>query len=279
MKTLKYLSMAAVVTLLASCTFIEKYLPIPDKVTVEPESGASVYDMPASDFYIADDSYTLHIDKKANNSDTYDIVLRVKIVREEFDETAFFLQEDPVIVLKDENGEIIEGVELKLGEGALDTKTAGSYAEFIKQTGSAVFPFYLITTDEEVARAASKAVTFQMRNAAVSVDELGSDSDDSDEEYSYSSDDDDDDYSYSSYDDDDNNWDEILDSYERYVNRLVAIAKKAKSGDVSAVMELSEIQGEMEECADKLEDAEGSLTSAQMSRYQRITEKMGKALQ
>lgn len=71
----------------------------------------------------------------------------------------------------------------------------------------------------------------------------------------------------------DNEWDSILDEYEEYVNKLASISKKAKSGDASAMAEMSTISADCLSLGDKLANAKSSMTSAQAARYTRINTK------
>lgn len=75
------------------------------------------------------------------------------------------------------------------------------------------------------------------------------------------------------------NWDSVLDSYERYVDKYIALMKKAQSGDASAVAEYTSLMEEAQEYGDKLQNAKGSLSASQIARYQRINNKMLKAAQ
>lgn len=77
----------------------------------------------------------------------------------------------------------------------------------------------------------------------------------------------------------DNNWDSILDEYESYVTKLASINKKAKSGDASAAAELASASADCISLSDKLANAKGSMTSAQAARYARIQAKYVKAMQ
>ncbi len=70
------------------------------------------------------------------------------------------------------------------------------------------------------------------------------------------------------------NWDAVLDSYEKYVNNYVRLMKKANAGDASAMSEYPSMLQEAQEFSEKLSNAQGELTSAQMARYLRITKKM-----
>lgn len=87
--------------------------------------------------------------------------------------------------------------------------------------------------------------------------------------------DNDDDDSYSSSDDED--WDAVLDSYEEYVNNYISLMKKAKDGDMDALSEYPSILENAQELSEKLQNAKGSMSSSQLSRYVEITNKMTQA--
>lgn len=74
-----------------------------------------------------------------------------------------------------------------------------------------------------------------------------------------------------------NDWDEILDEYENYINNYIRLAKKAASGDVSAVTDMASMLESAQSFSDKLEDAEGDLTEAQLSRYTKLMNKFANA--
>lgn len=99
---------------------------------------------------------------------------------------------------------------------------------------------------------------------------------DDDYESDYDSDDDDDDYSYSS-DDDDEDWDALLNSYEQYVDKCIALARKAANGDLSALSEYSEMMEKANDFSSKLQNATGSMSASQMARFNKIMQKMANA--
>jgi len=78
---------------------------------------------------------------------------------------------------------------------------------------------------------------------------------------------------------DSEDWNSILDSYERCVDKYIALAKKAAGGDVSAISEYTGLLEESQELSEKLSNATSSLSSSQLSRYNRITQKMASAAQ
>ena len=72
-------------------------------------------------------------------------------------------------------------------------------------------------------------------------------------------------------------WDAILDSYEEYVNNYISLLKKAKNGDMKALSEYPAVMDDAQELSEKLQNAKGSMSSSQLSRYTRITTKMTQA--
>ena len=135
-------------------------------------------------------------------------------------------------------------------------------------------------TQAEKVKNTSEVKIYAVRASAVVSDNVSDDVRSSSDDFS-SSDEEDfnnsmDDLSSSSGSE---NWDSVLDSYERYVDKYIAIMKKAQSGDVSAMSEYPSLMQEAQEYGDKLQNAKGSLSASQMARYQRITNKMLKAAQ
>ena len=76
---------------------------------------------------------------------------------------------------------------------------------------------------------------------------------------------------------DDENWDATLDSYEKYVNDYISLMKKAKNGDMDALSEYPSILENAQKLSEKLQNAKGSMSSSQLSRYVKITNKMTQA--
>lgn len=74
------------------------------------------------------------------------------------------------------------------------------------------------------------------------------------------------------------NWDKLLDEYEKYVDQCIKVCKKAKNGDLSAMNDYLKLVEKAQEIAEKLEDAEDEMSAVQLKRYTKITEKMMKAL-
>ena len=78
---------------------------------------------------------------------------------------------------------------------------------------------------------------------------------------------------------DSNDWDALLDSYERYVDKYISCMKKAANGDMSALSEYPSLLEEAQEYSEKLQNAQGEMTSAQWNRYLKITNKLANAAQ
>lgn len=76
-----------------------------------------------------------------------------------------------------------------------------------------------------------------------------------------------------------NDWDSVLDEYEKFVDNYIRLYKKAMSGDMSALTEYADYLESAEKLQTKLTNAQSTLTSAQLSRYTRITNKMVNAIQ
>lgn len=76
----------------------------------------------------------------------------------------------------------------------------------------------------------------------------------------------------------DEDWDSVLDEYETYCNKVVAFAKKAKAGDVSAMTEYASLLESAESLKKKLENASSNLSAAQAARLNKIAAKMAQAM-
>lgn len=72
----------------------------------------------------------------------------------------------------------------------------------------------------------------------------------------------------------DSNFDELLDSYEKYVDKYIAVMKKAQSGDASAMSEYPDLLEEANNLSEKIQNVKGDLTPSQLSRYTRINNKL-----
>lgn len=73
------------------------------------------------------------------------------------------------------------------------------------------------------------------------------------------------------------NWDALLTSYDQYVAKYISYMKRAANGDMGALAEYPALLEKAQELSEELENAKGEMTSAQQSRYLRITQKLTSA--
>lgn len=94
------------------------------------------------------------------------------------------------------------------------------------------------------------------------------------EETSSDSDNDESTSSLSSSDSED--WDALLDSYEKYVDMYISYMKKAAKGDMSALADYPALMEKAEEFGSKMENAQDDMSASQWSRFMKITNKKTK---
>lgn len=78
---------------------------------------------------------------------------------------------------------------------------------------------------------------------------------------------------------DSEDWDDMLESYEEYVDQYISYLKKASSGDMNALSEYPALLEKAQEFSDKMKNAQSNMSASQWSRYIKITNKMTKAAQ
>lgn len=183
------------------------------------------------------------------------------------------------IEILDEYGDVIDK------KAASATGLSGMYSDDdmiealhlgLGETGTVRWSFYF---DKD-----AKPAEFRLTSAYEVVETSDSSSDDSSSSgygygysssSSYGSSSDDDDSDRSSSDDED--WDSLIDSYEEYVDKYISYMEKAMKGDMSALAEYPSLLEKVEEYSTKMDKAKGNMSSAQMSRYMKITNKMTEA--
>jgi len=74
-----------------------------------------------------------------------------------------------------------------------------------------------------------------------------------------------------------NNYDELLTSYEKFIDDYIKIVKKAKNGDMTAIMEMSTMMEKANDLGQKMQNAQGNLTSSQLTKFMKLQEKLSKA--
>jgi hypothetical protein len=78
---------------------------------------------------------------------------------------------------------------------------------------------------------------------------------------------------------DSSEWDKALDEYEKYVDKYIEFYKKTKNGDLSAMSEYADMLEKANAVSEKLDDAEGDMSAAQMARFTKIQGKFLNAMQ
>lgn len=74
-------------------------------------------------------------------------------------------------------------------------------------------------------------------------------------------------------------WDELLESYEEYVDKYISYLKKASEGDMTALSEYHSVMGKAQEFSNKMKNAESDMSAEQWAKYNKITMKMLEAAQ
>lgn len=72
-------------------------------------------------------------------------------------------------------------------------------------------------------------------------------------------------------------WDELLDSYEQYVDKYIKFARRAAKGDADALSEYPNLLEKAKELSDKMQYAQSEMSASQWGRYMRITTKLSQA--
>ena len=73
-------------------------------------------------------------------------------------------------------------------------------------------------------------------------------------------------------------WDEVLKSYEEYIDQYIKLLKKANKGDASALSEYPAMMEKATDLASKLENAGNDLTPTQASKFAKLQLKLTNAV-
>lgn len=77
----------------------------------------------------------------------------------------------------------------------------------------------------------------------------------------------------------DEDFDEFLAAYEKYIDKYIALMKKAKDGDYSAMADAASLMSDAQEYGEKLQKISGSLTPTQLAKFQKLQQKLISAAQ
>ncbi len=72
-------------------------------------------------------------------------------------------------------------------------------------------------------------------------------------------------------------WNKVLDSYEQYADKYIAVMKKVSAGDASAYAEMAELLQQCNDLSEKLEAANDDMNPSQIARFQKIMNKFATA--
>lgn len=72
-------------------------------------------------------------------------------------------------------------------------------------------------------------------------------------------------------------WDAVLKSYETYIDNYIALMKKAKTGDASALSDYPAMMQNATDLQTKLGSAENQLSTSQMAKFLELQNKLVKA--
>lgn len=289
MKNLKYFTLALMVIFFASCGSSsedeESIVLTPATTNIKGYLG-QFYDVVYKDYTINDDILTIEIERNDN-----ELPFNIKGVKpygyygqgitahagfgiEILNETGDVIEKKAATESMYYSDDIKEALNLRAGE-------TGTIRWFIYFHGD-VKPaeFRLTSAYEEVEEEDDDSNSSSVSgsdNSSSSVSSNNSSSSGYGYGYRYNSNknsDDDKDDSSSSGDED---WDSLIDSYEEYVDKYISYMEKAMKGDMSALAEYPSLLEKVEEYSTKMDKAKGNMSSAQMSRYMKITNKMTEA--
>ena len=289
MKNLKYFTLALMVIFFASCGSSsedeESIVLTPATTNIKGYLG-QFYDVVYKDYTINDDILTIEIERNDN-----ELPFNIKVVKpygyygqgitahagfgiEILNETGDVIEKKAATASMYYSDDIKEALNLRAGE-------TGTIRWFIYFHGD-VKPaeFRLTSAYEEVEEEDDDSNSSSVSgsdNSSSSVSSNNSSSSGYGYGYRYNSNknsDDDKDDSSSSGDED---WDSLIDSYEEYVDKYISYMEKAMKGDMSALAEYPSLLEKVEEYSTKMNKAKGNMSSSQMSRYMKITNKMTEA--
>lgn len=262
MKTIKYFAMAAIALVMASCNGNEK---AGDFVTLDiEETNMGSF----SNYGSFSGEVKLKLNatiEKTEKGAVYNVSLPLRITSD----VAWKYNLQFLLTVADEDHSTIKRLGYLTVEGEYNMDTESGYSNYLV-SGDIRQEFNVRLTDEDW-KAIQEGGKYLVITSNTDSNDICSHSGSKASSTSYTSDDNDDSYS------DDEDWDAILDSYEEYVDDYISLLKKANNGDMDALSEYPSLLESAQELGDKLQNAEGSMSSSQWSRYMKINNKMSQA--
>ena len=74
-------------------------------------------------------------------------------------------------------------------------------------------------------------------------------------------------------------WDQVFDSYEKYIDQCAKLYKKAQAGDMSAMTEYASMLEKANDLSSKLDNAKSEMSADQMARFTKLQSKLISAVQ
>lgn len=258
MKTLKYLALVLLTVIIASCGG-------PKDATKELNiSNAEVLGDSADVVSIVDGTYTLVGTVPTDMTQTLTIKLKLRLEKPVKDNGFEILGWN--VALLDENGtSLFDEVKIKEEE----TSKLKKFLTTGKEGDEETFTFTGNMADKDLyKKIMDKATNLTLNDVTLYVEPTYTSTDDN----SSSSDTEEDE----EVADGDNNWDELLDSYEEFVDEYISLMKKAQDGDMDAISEYTTYMQKAQELGKKFSKAQGNMSTEQWARYTQILNKFTK---
>lgn len=75
-----------------------------------------------------------------------------------------------------------------------------------------------------------------------------------------------------------NDWDTALTEYDEYIDKYIEFMKKGKAGDQTAMLEAVDLMSKAQSAGEKLQKANGELTTTQLNKFTKIQKKIINAM-
>ena len=73
--------------------------------------------------------------------------------------------------------------------------------------------------------------------------------------------------------------DDMIASYDKYVDKYIATMKKVKEGDADAMLEYGKLLKQAQDLQKKIEKVKDEMTQAQLAKFTKVMNKLAKAAQ
>ena len=259
MKTLKYLALVLLTVIIASCGG-------PKDGTKELNiTNAEVLGDSADVVSIVDGTYTLVGTVSTDITQTLTIKLKLRLEKPVKD-NGFQIIGWKVALLDDNGTSLFDEIGIKEEE----TSKLKKFLTTGKEGDEETFTFTGNMANKDLyKKIMEKATNISLNDVTLYVEPTYTATDDN----SSSSDTEEEDEEVA---DGDNNWDELLDSYEEFVDEYISLMKKAQDGDMDAISEYTTYMQKAQKLGEKFSKAQGNMSTEQWARYTQILNKFTK---